>query len=348
MSIVASVELSLLNIREGFYSKKNIIKQKRKNMNFIDFHCDTATLILEKGEELQQNNLTIDIEKLQKGEALAQFFAMYIDAKKVESSFDYCVKMLKTFKDELAKNQETISLCTTYDDLIATQEENKIAAFLSIEEGDALEGSLDKLRFFKQEGISAVTLTWNYENALGYPNFQWEHQNKGLKKKGFEAVEEMNHLNMLIDVSHLSDGGFKDVLEHSKSPFIATHSNARVMTNHPRNLSDKMLKQLADVGGLTGINFFNNFLVNGELKEKMEVAKIEDMVRHIKHIKKVAGVDVIGLGSDFDGIPNSVEIEDISQMSKLSDTLLKNGFSYDEVEKMFFSNGLRIIKDVLK
>ena len=317
-------------------------------MNFIDFHCDTATLILERDEELQKNNLTIDIEKLQKGEALAQFFAMYIDAQKVESSYDYCVTMLNTFKNELAKNQESISLCRSYDDLIATQKENKIAAFLSIEEGDALDGSLDKLRFFKEEGISAITLTWNYVNALGYPNFQWEHQDKGLKAKGIEVVEEMNSLNMLIDVSHLSDGGFEDVLKHSKAPFIATHSNARAMTNHPRNLSDEMLKKLANAGGLTGINFFNNFLVNGELKEKMEVAKIEDMVWHIKHIKKVGGVDVIGLGSDFDGIPNPVEIEDISQMGKLSDALLKNGFSSDEVEKMFFRNGLRIIKDVLK
>jgi membrane dipeptidase len=119
------------------------------------------------------------------------------------------------------------------------------------------------------------------------------------------------------------------------------------MTNHPRNLSDEMLKKLADAGGLTGINFFNNFLVNGKLKDKMEVSKIEDMVRHIKHIRKVAGVEVMGLGSDFDGIPNEVEIKDASQMAKLSDRLLKNGFGFDEVEKIFFKNGLRIIKEVL-
>jgi len=316
-------------------------------MNFIDFHCDTATLILERDEPLKKNHLSIDIEKLQKGEVLAQFFAMYIDSAKVESSYDYCIKMLRKFKNELEKNQESITLCRNYDDLIQSQKEKKIAAFLSIEEGEALEGSLDKLAFFKEQGISAITLTWNYENALGYPNFQWKHQDKGLKPKGIEVLEEMNRLKMLIDVSHLSDGGFEDVLKHSKAPFIATHSNARAMNNHPRNLSDEMLKKLADAGGLTGINFFNNFLVKGELKEKMEVAKIEDMIRHIKHIKNVAGVDVIGLGSDFDGIPNPVEIEDISQMSKLSDSLLKNGFSTDEVEKMFFRNGLRIIKEVL-
>lgn len=312
-------------------------------MNFIDFHADTATLILEQNQELKKNSLKIDIEKLQKGEGLAQFFAMYIDAKKVDSSYEYCIKMLSKFKSELEKNSDSIALCRSYDDLEQAQKEHKIAAFLSIEEGDAIDGSLDKLRFFKEQGISAITLTWNYENALGYPNFQWEHQYKGLKAKGLEAVEEMNHLKMIIDVSHLSDGGFEDVLKHSKQPFIATHSNARSITNHPRNLSDVMLKKLANVGGLTGINFYNNFL-----NPKLEEAYIEDMVKHIQHIKKVAGVEVIGLGSDFDGIPNEVEIENASQMSKLADELLKNDFSYDEVEKIFFKNGLRIIKEVLK
>ncbi len=312
-------------------------------MNFIDFHCDTATHILEKNEELKKNALKIDIEKLQKGEALAQVFAMYIDAKKVDSSYDYCLKMLTKFKNELAKNEKYISLCRTYADLETAQKEHKIGAFLSIEEGDALDGSLDKLHFFKEQGISAITLTWNYENALGYPNFEWTHQYKGLKPKGIEVVEEMNHLNMLIDVSHLSDGGFEDVLKYSKQPFIATHSNGRSITHHPRNLSDAMLKKLANAGGLTGINFYNNFL-----NPKYEIAYIEDMIRHIKHIRDVAGIEVIGLGSDFDGIPNEVEISDASQMGKLADALLKNGFFSDEVEKIFFKNGVRILKEVLK
>ncbi len=311
-------------------------------MNFIDLHADTATLILEQNQELKKNSLKIDIDKLQRGEALAQFFAMYIDAKKVESSYDYCLKMLNRFKGELDKNRETISLCRSYDDLDKAQKENKIGMFLTIEEGDAIEGDLDKLHFFKEQGISLMTLTWNYENALGYPNFEWQHQHKGLKPKGIEVVEEMNHLKMIIDISHLSDGGFEDVVKHSKEPFIASHSNARSITNHPRNLSDEMLKKLADAGGLTGINFYNNFL-----NPKFEMAYIDDMVRHIKHIKKVAGVEVIGLGSDFDGIPNEVEIADASEMSKLSEALLQNGFSYDEVEKMFFKNGLRIIREVL-
>jgi len=316
-------------------------------MKFIDLHCDTATLLLESDEVLKKNSFCIDIERLQKGEALAQFFAMYIDSHKVESSYDYCVSMLNNFKKELEKNQDSISLCTNYNDLLIAQKENKIGAFLSIEEGEALEGSIDKLRYFKEEGVSLITLTWNHENALGYSNFEWKDQHKGLKKKGFEVLEEMNHLNMLIDVSHLSDVGFNDVITHSKAPIIATHSNSRSMTNNPRNLSDKMLKTLADNGGITGINFFNNFLVDGELKDKLQVSTLDEMLRHIKYIRAVAGIEVIGLGSDFDGIPNPVEIEDCSQMAKLSDALSVNGFSLDEVEKVFYKNGLRVIRDVL-
>ena len=316
-------------------------------MNFIDFHCDTASTMLEQHQALKKNSLKIDIEKLQKGKALAQFFAMYIDKEKHDSSYAYCVEMLQNFKRELALNSETISLCRTHSDLKEAQKQGKIGAFLTIEEGDAIDGDLEKLVYFKQEGISAMTLTWNYENDLGYPNFAWKYQDRGLKPKGFEVVEAMNELGMLVDVSHLSDAGFEDVITHSTKPIIATHSNARAITNHTRNLSDKQLKQLADNGGVAGLAFSVNFLVEKESMDTSHLAKVEDMVRHIKHICNVAGVDVLALGSDYDGIMNPVEMEDASQISKLSDGLLKNGFSYDEVEKIFYRNGWRIIEEVL-
>ncbi len=312
-------------------------------MNYIDLHCDTATLIFKEKVELSRNNLSIDIEKLQKGEAMAQFFAMYIDSKTVKSSFDYCKDMIKTFREEIDKNQDTISLCRDYRELEEANRDGKIGAFLTIEEGEALEGDLDRLYLFKELGISLITLVWNYENSLGYPNFEWKYQNMGLKPKGIEAIRMMNELNMIIDVSHLSDGGFNDVLKHSTKPFIASHSNARAITNNPRNLTDSMLKQLANIGGVTGINFFNKFLSNRDV----EIGEIDDMVQHIKHIRNIAGVEVISIGSDFDGIPNKVEIEDASQMGKLASRLLKEGFSTDEVEKIFFKNAQRLIRDIL-
>ncbi len=315
----------------------------KRKIPYIDLHSDTPTLILQKDIKLDKNSYCIDIDKLQKGDALAHFFAMYIDSQTVKSSFDYCVEMLDRFKEELDNNSDTIMLCRDYNDLKEADRDNKIGAFLTIEEGEAIEGDLDRLYFFKEQGISLITLTWNYENSLGYSNFEWIDQYKGLKPKGIKAIEIMSDINMIIDVSHLSDGGFNDVLAHSTKPFIASHSNARAITNHPRNLTDKMLKQLADSGGVTGINFFNKFLSDRD----NELATISDMVRHIKHIRKVAGVDVIAIGSDFDGIPNPVEIANASQMAKLADRLQTEGFSSDEVEKIFFRNSSRVIREVL-
>lgn len=317
-------------------------------MNFIDFHCDTAYRMIEAGKNITDSNLKANLNNIKAGNAMAQFFAMFIEKDQVEDSFKYCNKMLLNFKKEISKHEDTIELCRNFDDLKRVKASGKIGAFLTIEEGDALKGNLDNLRYFKEEGISLVTLTWNFENDLGYPNVAFVNKDKGLKEKGIEAVEEMNRLGMLIDVSHLSDGGFFDVAKYSKMPFIASHSNARVMTNHSRNLTDEMIKILANKGGVTGINFCNAFLSKGSNPLDDEVATIENMVRHIKHIRNIGGIEVIGIGSDFDGIENEVEIKNSSEMNKLAFALQKEGFVESEIEKIFYGNALRIIKDVLR
>ena len=135
--------------------------------------------------------------------------------------------------------------------------------------------------------------------------------------------------------------GFYDVARLSKKPFIATHSNSRAMKNHSRNLNDDMIKILANSGGVTGINFCSAFLGN------YEISSIKDMVRHIKHIRNIGGIDVVALGSDFDGIENKVEISDVSEMGKLAIELEKEGFTTTEIEKIYYKNALRVIKDVL-
>lgn len=317
-------------------------------MNFIDFHCDTAYRMIEEGKNITDSNLKANLNNIKAGNAMAQFFAMFIEKDQVEDSFKYCNKMLLNFKKEISKHEDTIELCRNFDDLKKAKSSGKIGAFLTIEEGDALKGKLDNLRYFKEEGISLVTLTWNFENDLGYPNVAFVNKDKGLKEKGIEVVEEMNRLGMLIDVSHLSDGGFFDVAKYSKMPFIASHSNARVMTNHSRNLTDEMIKILANKGGVTGINFCNAFLSKDSNPLDDEVATIENMVRHIKHIRNIGGIEVIGIGSDFDGIENEVEIKNSSEMNKLAFALQKEGFVESEIEKIFYGNALRIIKDVLR
>lgn len=311
-------------------------------MNVIDFHCDTISKLMNNKQksELKRNNFSIDIKKLKKGNSLAQFFALFLNSRYVEDTLEYCLNMLDKFYTEIRKNKESIALVKSYDELMDNKSKNKLSAFLTIEEGGAIKGKLYNLRNFYRLGVRLMTLTWNYPNEIGYPNFKKEYMEKGLTNFGHEVIEEMNRLHMIIDVSHLSDGGFYDVLKLSKRPFIASHSNSRFIIDHPRNLTDSMIKGLSDKGGLMGINFFNKFL------GKSDISKIDDMILHIKHIYKVGGIDVIALGSDFDGIECDVEIKDAGEMYKLQDKLKKSGFNEDAIEKIFYKNALRVIKDM--
>lgn len=311
-------------------------------MKVIDFHCDTISKIIDNinNSNLKANKFSVDIEKLKKGDNLAQFFALFINSKLVKDPLNYCLSMLDRFYVELGKNKEIIEIAKSYDDLMNNRNNNKLSAFLTIEGGEALKGNIYNIRNFYRLGVRLITLTWNYPNEIGFPNCGKEYMNKGLTSFGYEAVQELNRLHMLIDVSHLSDKGFYDVLKLSKRPFVASHSNSRFITDHPRNLTDDMIKQLSNIGGVMGINFYNKFL------GKSTISKIEDMIAHIKHIKKIGGIDVIALGSDFDGIDCQVEIRDTSEMYKLENVLRKNGFSQNDIEKIFYKNMLRIIKDI--
>lgn len=221
-------------------------------MNIIDMHCDTLYKLLNCKEEknLRKNNYSVDIEKLEKGHALAQFFAMFIDKDEVENTLETCLKMIDLFYLQLDKNKDILGLARNYDEFCNNRKNGKISAFLTIEEGGALKGEISNLRNFYRLGVRLITLTWNYGNELGYPNCKEEYINKGLTSLGIEVVEEMNRLGMLVDVSHLSDKGFYDVAKYSKKPFVASHSNAREVTPHKRNLTDDMIKLLSEKGGL--------------------------------------------------------------------------------------------------
>ncbi|MCY6354627.1 dipeptidase [Clostridium sp. ZS2-4] len=309
-------------------------------MDLIDFHCDTISKIYQDNGELFRNKYCVDINKLKKGNCTAQFFALFTELDKVQNPLEYTLKMLDKFYIELEKNKKYISLARNYNELIKNKSENKISAFLTIEEGAALKGSLDNLRIFHRLGVKLLTLTWNFPNEIGYPNCIKEHMEKGLTPFGLELIEEMNRLKMIIDVSHLSDGGFYNVAKYSKAPFVASHSNARALTNNPRNLTDKMIKLLSEKGGIIGLNFFGEFL-GGD-----EYSKIDDMVKHINHIKNAGGIDVLCLGSDFDGINSKLEIDNIGEIDKLFTSLSKNGLSEDEIEKIFYKNALRLLKEI--
>ncbi len=313
----------------------------------IDLHCDTILEchLSEKRQRLYKNELCVDLEKMKKADSLAQVFALYVDMKSTDNPTQYALDMLDLFYNELDNNQEIIGFAATAQDIDKNRSQGKLSAMLAIEEGAVLGGSIANLRNFYRLGVRFLTITWNYPNQLGYPNFLFEHQDKGLTEFGREVAAEMNRLGMLIDVSHLSDAGFYDVAKLSKQPFIATHSNARACTPHPRNLTDDMIRLLADKGGVMGLNFESFFLNAGEPTIH---SSIEDMLRHLKHIRNIGGIEVMAVGTDFDGTTHTAEIANMGEMDKLAEAMKKNGFSEEEVDHIYYKNAWRLIKEVLK
>lgn len=311
-------------------------------MKLIDMHCDTILECIDtKGEvKLCKNNLCIDIQKLKKAGSLAQFFAMYVDLEKYSKPMNRCLDMIDGFYNEIEENSADIAFAGNIRDMESNELEEKVSAFLTVEEGGVLEGNLGNLRNLYRLGVRLVTLTWNYPNCIGYPNFEWVHKDKGLTPFGEEVVAEMNRLGMIIDVSHLSDQGFYDVVRLSQKPFVASHSNARAVENHSRNLSDDMLKRLAEKGGITGINMEPTFLGGG--------GTVEAMVSQISHIRKVSGIEVIAMGTDFDGTGPLTAIKDMGSIGILFDELKKAGFSEADIDKITYKNAERVIRDVLK
>ncbi|MBE6037879.1 MAG: membrane dipeptidase [Anaerofustis stercorihominis] len=313
-------------------------------MKFIDMHCDTPGIFYMKRETgdapdfYDNDKMHISLKKLIDGDCLVQFFAHFDMFPQTNYDFDNMVNYIKNTRALFAKYPDQMKIITK----LPEADETKVNALLTVEDGGSVNGSFENMQTLYDLGIRAIALTWNFENCFGFPNSQdAEIMNKGLKPFGIEAVEWMNEKGVAIDVSHLSDGGFYDVVKYTKKPFIASHSNSRSMTYHTRNLTDDMIKLLADKGGVTGINFAPQFLSENE-----KANFISDMVRHIDHITNVGGIDVMALGSDFDGIRGELEIAGAHEMGKLAVALNKAGYSDDAVEKIFRGNATRCINEI--
>jgi len=325
-------------------------------MKIIDMHCDTLGGAYRDPENfsLFSNEASIDFQKMKKGDYMAQFFAMFLPprhmaekAGRVLPADDEMINtMASTLMREIKKHSDLIAFARNAEELLANDKAGKMSAFLTIEDGRSVEGSFDKLQQYYDLGVRLISFTWNYANCFGSPNsLDKDVMNTGLTQFGKEAVEWMNHKGMLIDVSHLSDAGFFDVARLSKKPFVASHSNCRALSGHQRNLTDEMIPLLAKAGGVSGINFCAPFL-SEDLTSKFSL--ISDMVRHVKHFVKLGGIECVGLGSDFDGITGTLEVNDASMMPNLLHALSKEGFTDDQIEKIAYTNVLRVIKESLK
>ena len=312
-------------------------------MKVVDMHCDTIGALYEaeqRGEpvSLLENGLHLDLKKMEKGDYFLQNFALFVDLGHTDEPFKTCVSMADLFYREMEKNRDRIAPVTTWKEMEENWRQGKMSALLTLEEGEVCEGNPAFLRTLYRLGARMMTLTWNYENCIGYPNIIPKYRQKGLKPFGLDVVSRMEELGMIIDVSHLSDGGFEDVFSHSKRPFIASHSNAREILNHPRNLTDEMIRKIAEKGGVIGLNF------GGEFLQKTGRSTVEAMLPHIRHIQNVGGHEVLAIGTDFDGVEEDMEIQGCQDMPYLIQALERHGLSASEIGGICYENAEKFLK----
>lgn len=322
-------------------------------MKVVDMHCDTIGELWKaekagKPISLRSNSLHIDLEKMQKGDYLLQNFAMFVFLGREKDPLVNVLEMIDVYNRAMAENSDLIAPVLRFEDIEKNRAAGKLSGMLTIEEGAVLKGNPYVVRSLYQLGVRMLTLTWNFENEIGYPNTVVKakdydpSRHYGLKPEGIEIVREMNRVGMIVDVSHLGDDGFWDVVKYCDGPFVASHSNARAVCNHTRNMTDDMIRALADKGGVMGLNFCGDFLnPNGK-------SRVEDMVRHAKHILDVGGSDILGLGTDYDGIDGDLELDHCDKMQLLAQEMDRQGFGIEQIEKIFHGNVLRLYREVLK
>lgn len=320
-------------------------------MPIIDLHCDTIMKLYENpNSNLLENHFQIDLKRLQQKDFLLQTFAIFLDKQQYPQRKKTALHMYQRFIKELEKNAATIGLIKTQADYNENKANKQISALLTLEEGGILEGKIENLEEFYQLGVRLITLTWNYPNEIGTPNIlYWDKEKQiladnqtGLTKFGFECIQRMSELHMIIDLSHASDQVAKDILDSSAQGIVASHSNARKLTPHPRNLSDELIQKIADKNGLIGINFFDQFL---KLKQPTNLpAAISE---HLWYMYQLVGEDSLCFGSDFDGIPVHADLNDVNSFPKIIQALKQKGFTSRQIEKISYLNAENFLQHYL-
>ena len=317
-------------------------------MLVADLHCDTIARLLYEGGSFKENDFMVDLTKLKKGHYLLQNMALFTYRQGKEVPEKDTMKLLDKYYEVLHKYKDEVAPVLSFEDIKKNHEARKISLMLTLEDGGVVFNDLAMLRNYYHFGVRMIALTWNFYNGIAYPNvvdndlYHLEKE-RGLTAFGLAYIKEMERLGMIIDVSHLGDRGFWDVFHNTTKPFVASHSNARKICKVARNLDDDMLRAIKQRGGVVGLNFCPAFLKDGS-----NISSIKDMIKHIKHIKEVAGIESIALGSDFDGIDGELEIKDASYLPKLEKALDEEGFSKEEIRKIFHENVLRVYREVLK
>lgn len=353
-------------------------------MFLLDSHCDTPSQILRLRDLSIDNEYAhVDFPKLIKGGVDGAFFALYVSASKSDDeAYLYSRKLLGAVRATVAANSDKAAFAVSREQAYANKQSGRFSVFLGLENGSPIGHSIDRLHEFYSEGVRYITLCHSRDNQICDSCASSTGRWGGLSPFGKDMVRNMNDLGMLVDVSHISDNAFYDVLECSSAPVVATHSCCRALAAHPRNMTDDMIRELAAKGGVMQINFYPVFLDSGfaevlsgsgimEYGEKIEEEfikdpsnpqkrsawnKVQDQLQnlarpsfrriadHIDHAVEIAGIEHVGLGSDFDGIEvTPAGLENISYMPVLLAELATRGYSESDIAKIAGENFFRVM-----
>lgn len=314
----------------------------------VDTHNDLIWQVYAKGADFNVNNsfTQSDIFKFREGGLDIQVFAVWIPMNKVKSSYDFTMSQIDRLQNFQSQSEGGFEFAKTYDDIIRITDAGNICGLIGIEGGTAVHNDPENVQRFFDAGVRYIGLTWNNSNliAVSAKDAVTKGKSGGLTEFGKEVIKKMNETGMMIDVSHLSESAFWDVIENSVDPIIASHSNCYSLNPHYRNLTDEQIKAISESGGYIGINFYDEFLIPDG---KQNGADINDIIAHIDHIKNLVGVDCIGIGSDFDGgISAPGDLYNATQYPELTKRLFEKGYTPDEIKKILGLNFLRVFKQV--
>jgi membrane dipeptidase len=362
----------------------------------VDTHADTPQRFLDENYDIGSTDPKdlghISLDKAKAGNLGAEFFSIWVEPETNRGHFArHTLDLIDAVYEQAARHPDRMMMAFSVDDIERAHKQKKLAALMGIEGGHSIENDVHLLRDFYRLGVRYMTLSWSNTNewadSSGDINNPKVEHHGGLTDGGKQIVLEMNRLGMLVDISHVADKTFYDAIATTKAPVIASHSSARAVTNHPRNMTDDMLRAVAQNGGVVQVNFYNGFLdeiyrkaaeaqskdrdaaVKAD-REKREAAgqtatyldadrierewgsriprpPLKSLIDHIDHIAKVAGVDHVGLGSDFDGVSGQTPegIDSAADLPKITQALLDRGYSADDIRKILGINLLRVFRE---
>jgi membrane dipeptidase len=368
----------------------------QKSVIVVDTHADTPQRFLDENYDIGSTDPKdpghISLDKAKAGNLGAEFFSIWVEPETNRGHFArHTLDLIDSVYEQAARHPDRMMMAFSVADIERAHREHKLAALLGIEGGHSIENDVHLLRDFYRLGVRYMTLSWSNTNewadSSGDINDPKVEHHNGLTDSGKQIVTEMNHLGMLVDISHVADKTFYDAVAVSRAPIIASHSSARALTNHPRNMTDDMLRAVAKNGGVVQVNFYNAFIdenyrkaaeaqakdrdaavraytdqlrASGKTVTYLDADRIErewaakiprpplsSLIDHIDHVAKIAGIDHVGLGSDFDGVSGATPqgIDSAADLPKITQALLDRGYSADDIRKILGGNLLHVFRE---